>query len=97
MRGAALRSLAYRRSRTQVIKITFAEEVGGGWENTVNELPNPDLSTTPPPLPGALDRVADPEAYRAGLVWAVAPMTELGGNASERDITIQVASKNRPY
>jgi outer membrane protein TolC len=40
--------------------VSLYRALGGGWEKTVHELPNPDVSTTPPPLPGALDRVADP-------------------------------------
>jgi NodT family efflux transporter outer membrane factor (OMF) lipoprotein len=39
--------------------VSLYRALGGGWEKTVHELPNPDVSTTPPPLPGALDRVAD--------------------------------------
>jgi hypothetical protein len=41
--------------------VSLYRALGGGWEKTVHELPNPDVSTSPPPLPGALDRVADPD------------------------------------
>jgi NodT family efflux transporter outer membrane factor (OMF) lipoprotein len=40
--------------------VSLYRALGGGWEKTVQQLPNLDLSTLPPPLPGALDRVADP-------------------------------------
>jgi len=40
--------------------VSLYRVLGGGWEKTIQKLPNPDVSTTPPPLPGALDRVADP-------------------------------------
>jgi outer membrane protein TolC len=40
--------------------VSLYRALGGGWEKTVQQLPNPDVSTSPPPLPGALDRVADP-------------------------------------
>ncbi len=42
--------------------VSLYRALGGGWENTVQKLPNPDVSTTPPPLPGALDWVADPDS-----------------------------------
>jgi multidrug efflux system outer membrane protein len=40
--------------------VSLYRALGGGWEKTVQQLPNPYVSTSPPPLPGALDRVADP-------------------------------------
>jgi len=40
--------------------VSLYRALGGGWEKTVQQLPDPDISTRPPPLPGALDRVADP-------------------------------------
>jgi outer membrane protein TolC len=42
--------------------VSLYRALGGGWENTVQKLPNPDVSTTPPPLPGAVDWVADPDS-----------------------------------
>ena len=42
--------------------VSLYRALGGGWEKTLQELPNPDVSTTPPPLPGALDWVADPDS-----------------------------------
>jgi NodT family efflux transporter outer membrane factor (OMF) lipoprotein len=39
--------------------VSLYRALGGGWENTVQKLPNTDVPTTPPPLPGALDRAAD--------------------------------------
>jgi outer membrane protein TolC len=42
--------------------VSLYRALGGGWEKTVQKLPNPDVSTRPPPLPGALDRVADPDS-----------------------------------
>ena len=41
--------------------VSLYRALGGGWENTVQQLPAPDVSTSPPPLPAALDRVADPQ------------------------------------
>ena len=40
--------------------VSLYRALGGGWEQTVAELPAPDVSTSPPPMPAALDRVADP-------------------------------------
>jgi len=40
--------------------VSLYRALGGGWETTVHQVPNTDVSTTPPPLPGALDRVAGP-------------------------------------
>jgi outer membrane protein, multidrug efflux system len=37
--------------------VTLYRALGGGWETTVQQLPTPDVSTAPPPLPAALDRV----------------------------------------
>jgi outer membrane protein, multidrug efflux system len=37
--------------------VTLYRALGGGWENTVRQLSRPDVSTTPPALPGALDRL----------------------------------------
>jgi outer membrane protein, multidrug efflux system len=37
--------------------VTLYRALGGGWETTVQQLPNPDVPTAPPPLPAALDRV----------------------------------------
>ncbi|HEY0339971.1 MAG TPA: efflux transporter outer membrane subunit, partial [Steroidobacteraceae bacterium] len=37
--------------------VTLYRALGGGWEKTVEQLPTPDVSTSPPPLPGALDRL----------------------------------------
>jgi NodT family efflux transporter outer membrane factor (OMF) lipoprotein len=42
--------------------VSLYRALGGGWEKTVQQLPNPDVSTSPPPLPSALDRVADPDS-----------------------------------
>jgi NodT family efflux transporter outer membrane factor (OMF) lipoprotein len=42
--------------------VSLYRALGGGWEKTVQKLPNQDVSTTPPPLPGALDWVADPDS-----------------------------------
>ena len=39
--------------------VTLYRSLGGGWEKTVQQLPTPDVSKAPPPLPGALDRAAD--------------------------------------
>jgi len=47
---------------TQRLDVSLYRALGGGWEKTVQKLPNPDVSTTPPPLPGALDWVADPDS-----------------------------------
>jgi uncharacterized protein (DUF4415 family) len=44
--------------------VSLYRALGGGWEKTVQKLPNQDVSTTPPPLPGALDWVADPDSWR---------------------------------
>jgi len=41
--------------------VSLYRALGGGWETTVHEVPNADVST-PPPLPGALDRVAGPDS-----------------------------------
>jgi NodT family efflux transporter outer membrane factor (OMF) lipoprotein len=40
--------------------VSLYRALGGGWEETVKSLPAPDVPTSPPPLPGALDRIADP-------------------------------------
>jgi len=40
--------------------VSLYRALGGGWEKAVQQLPTPDVATRPPPLPGALDRVADP-------------------------------------
>jgi multidrug efflux system outer membrane protein len=40
--------------------VSLYRALGGGWETTAQHLPAPDVSTSPPPLPGALDRVATP-------------------------------------
>ncbi|MDB6013844.1 MAG: transporter [Gammaproteobacteria bacterium] len=37
--------------------VTLYRALGGGWEKTVEEVRTPEVSTAPPPLPGALDRV----------------------------------------
>lgn len=37
--------------------VTLYRALGGGWEDSVKVLPLPGVSTTPPPLPGALDRL----------------------------------------
>jgi hypothetical protein len=37
--------------------VSLYRALGGGWEKTVQQLPTPDVSTSPPPLPGALDRL----------------------------------------
>jgi outer membrane protein, multidrug efflux system len=37
--------------------VTLYRALGGGWEATVQQLPTPDVSTSPPPMPGALDRL----------------------------------------
>jgi outer membrane protein TolC len=42
--------------------VSLYRALGGGWERTVQELPKPDVSTSPPPMPGALDSVADPDS-----------------------------------
>jgi outer membrane protein TolC len=42
--------------------VALYRALGGGWENTLHEIPDPDVSTTPPSLPGALDRVAGPDS-----------------------------------
>lgn len=49
-------------SNVQIVNdiVSLYRSLGGGWEQTVQELPAPDVSTSPPPLPAALDRVADP-------------------------------------
>jgi NodT family efflux transporter outer membrane factor (OMF) lipoprotein len=39
--------------------VTLYRALGGGWEQTVRQLPTPDISTAPPPMPGALDRLGD--------------------------------------
>jgi len=41
--------------------VSLYRALGGGWEKPVQQLPNPDVSTAPP-LPGLLDRVADPDS-----------------------------------
>jgi NodT family efflux transporter outer membrane factor (OMF) lipoprotein len=41
--------------------VSLYRALGGGWEKTVHELPSPDVSTSPPPVLGALDRLADPQ------------------------------------
>jgi outer membrane protein TolC len=41
--------------------VSLYRALGGGWEKTVQNLPKPEVSTSPPPLPGAVDRVADPD------------------------------------
>jgi NodT family efflux transporter outer membrane factor (OMF) lipoprotein len=40
--------------------VTLYRSLGGGWERTVQQLPTPDVSTSPPPMPGALDRAGEP-------------------------------------
>jgi len=40
--------------------VSLYRALGGGWEKTVQQLPTPDVATSPPPMPAALDRVADP-------------------------------------
>jgi outer membrane protein, multidrug efflux system len=47
--------------------VSLYRALGGGWEKTVQELPTPDVSTRPPPLPGALDQVADPNNSRGQI------------------------------
>jgi NodT family efflux transporter outer membrane factor (OMF) lipoprotein len=42
--------------------VSLYRALGGGWEKSVQQLPHPDVPTNPPPLPGALDRVADPDS-----------------------------------
>jgi outer membrane protein, multidrug efflux system len=37
--------------------VTLYRALGGGWEKTVEEVQTPEVSTAPPPVPGALDRV----------------------------------------
>jgi len=41
--------------------VSLYRALGGGWEQTGQELPAPDVSTAPPPLPAALDHIADPD------------------------------------
>ena len=36
--------------------VTLYRALGGGWEATVQQVPTPDVSSAPPPMPGALDR-----------------------------------------
>jgi len=40
--------------------VAIYRALGGGWEQTLEQLPAPDVSTSPPPMPAALDRLADP-------------------------------------
>jgi NodT family efflux transporter outer membrane factor (OMF) lipoprotein len=40
--------------------VALYRALGGGWEETIKELPAPDVAKRPPPLPAALDQVADP-------------------------------------
>jgi len=40
--------------------VSIYRALGGGWEKTLEQLPAPDVTTTPPPMPAALDRLADP-------------------------------------
>jgi multidrug efflux system outer membrane protein len=39
--------------------VSLYRALGGGWEATAQQLPTPDISTAPPPLPAALDRLGD--------------------------------------
>jgi NodT family efflux transporter outer membrane factor (OMF) lipoprotein len=41
--------------------VSLYRALGGGWEKPVQQLPSPDVSTSPPLLPAALDRLADPD------------------------------------
>jgi outer membrane protein TolC len=49
-------------SSVQVVNdiVAIYRALGGGWEKTLQQLPIPDVSTSPPPVPGALDRLAEP-------------------------------------
>jgi len=49
-------------SNVQIVNdiVSIYRALGGGWEKTFQQLPAPDISTSPPPVPGALDRIADP-------------------------------------
>jgi outer membrane protein, multidrug efflux system len=40
--------------------VSLYRALGGGWEKMVQQLPSPDIATTPPLAPGALDRLGDP-------------------------------------
>jgi multidrug efflux system outer membrane protein len=44
--------------------VTLYRALGGGWEKTVEEVRTPEVSTAPPPLPGALDRVGSDGSER---------------------------------
>jgi multidrug efflux system outer membrane protein len=47
---------------TQLVNdiVTLYRSLGGGWERAIQQVPTPDISKTPPLLPGALDRPAAP-------------------------------------
>jgi NodT family efflux transporter outer membrane factor (OMF) lipoprotein len=40
--------------------VSLYRALGGGWEKAVKQLSGPGVSTVPPPMPGTLDRIADP-------------------------------------
>jgi hypothetical protein len=58
LRGAqALKALV--QADVQIVNdiVTLYRALGGGWEESVGQLAPPDVSTAPPAMPGALDRV----------------------------------------